>query len=227
MPHVRHGERIGFCQDCAPCHEFASYNYHRKCQRVLDAKRLLVCAIARHEACGWREWLVSVSGYSSRACKVDDAEHMCPLVEAAAVLPPADAMALVGWPIAMAHHICRLSSSSSISTERLAKGSAAGGWTALSPSAVWCHLLTPLWREKQLQRRSGSNGRSTACMNNMHLCGWTLNAKPVSSVSREADAAVVKSMVSVECKKAKSLATLARNSHIERDSQKLLFPSRL
>jgi hypothetical protein len=42
-------------------------------------------------------------------------------------------------------------------------------------------------------------------MNNMHLCGWTLNAKPVSCVSREADAAVVKSMVSAEREKAKSL----------------------
>jgi hypothetical protein len=42
-------------------------------------------------------------------------------------------------------------------------------------------------------------------MNNIHLCGWTLNAKPVSSVSREADAAVVKSIASAECKKAENL----------------------
>jgi hypothetical protein len=42
-------------------------------------------------------------------------------------------------------------------------------------------------------------------MNNIHLCGWTLNAKPVSSVSREADAAVVKSMASAERKKAENL----------------------
>lgn len=27
------------------------------------------CAIARHEALGWCAWLVSVSGYSSRACE--------------------------------------------------------------------------------------------------------------------------------------------------------------
>jgi hypothetical protein len=42
-------------------------------------------------------------------------------------------------------------------------------------------------------------------MNNIHLCGWTLNAKPVSSVSREADAAVVKSMASAERKMAENL----------------------
>jgi len=42
-------------------------------------------------------------------------------------------------------------------------------------------------------------------MNNIHLCGWTLNAKPVSSVSREADAAVVKSMPSAERKMAENL----------------------
>jgi hypothetical protein len=42
-------------------------------------------------------------------------------------------------------------------------------------------------------------------MNNIHLCGWTLNAKPVSSVSREADAAVVKSMASPERKMAENL----------------------
>jgi hypothetical protein len=91
VPHVRHGERIGFCQDCAPCHEFACYNHDRECQRALDAKRLPICAIARHEACGWREWLVSISGYSSRARKADEAKRMCRLVEAAAVLPPAPA----------------------------------------------------------------------------------------------------------------------------------------
>lgn len=132
MPHVRHGERIGFCQDWAPCHEFASCNRGRRCQRALDAKRLPVCAIARHEALGWRAWPVSVSGYSSRACKADEAERMCPLVEAAAVLPPADAMALSGRPIAMAHHISSLSSSSSIPTEKAGKKAAlqaAGRWT--------------------------------------------------------------------------------------------------
>jgi hypothetical protein len=42
-------------------------------------------------------------------------------------------------------------------------------------------------------------------MNNIHLCGWTLNAKPVSSVSREADAAVVKSIASAERKMAENL----------------------
>lgn len=132
MPHVRHGERIGFCQDWAPCHEFASCNRGRRCQRALDAKRLPVCAIARHEALGWRAWPVSVSGYSSRACNVEEAERMYPLVEAAAVLPPADAMALSGRPIAMAHHISSLSSSSSIPTEKAGKKAAlqaAGRWT--------------------------------------------------------------------------------------------------
>ena len=46
---------------------------------------------------------------------------MYPLVEAAAVLPPADAMALSGRPIAMVHHISSLSSSSSISTKKAGK----------------------------------------------------------------------------------------------------------
>lgn len=89
----------------------------------------LCYSIARHEAVGWRAWLVSVSGYSSQACK---AECMCRLVEAAAVLPPADAMALSGRPIAMAHHISSLSSSSSIPTEKAGKKAAlqaAGRWT--------------------------------------------------------------------------------------------------
>jgi hypothetical protein len=65
-------------------------------------------------------------------------------------------------------------------------------------------------------------------MNNMHVCGWTLDAKPVSSVSREADAAVVKSIASAERGEPKILPHLARNSHLlikERDSEKLLFPS--
>ena len=165
---------------------------------------LPICAIARHEACGWREWLVSISGYSSRACKADEPERMCRLVEAAAVLPPAPA-GRSRWRII------------SIASARHRRSPHKSWQKTHTLSLPWCHLLTPLWREQQLQRRSGSNGRSTACMNNMHLCGWTLDAKPVSSVSREADATVVKSMVSAECKKAKSLAKLARNSHKERD----------
>ena len=63
-------------------------------------------------------------------------------------------------------------------------------------------------------------------MNNIHLCGWTLNAKPVSSVSREADAAVVKSMPSAERKMAenlrRSLAILMMNGTAK---SYLLFPS--
>jgi hypothetical protein len=58
---------------------------------------------------------------------------MCPLVEAAAVLPPADAMALNGWPIAMAHHV--LSPQLVIvdlHSKGWQKGSAAGGWTPSS-----------------------------------------------------------------------------------------------
>ena len=65
---------------------------------------------------------------------------MYPLVEAAAVLPPADAMALSGRPIAMAHHISSLSSSSSMPTEKAGKKAAlqaAGRWTpSLSLSRV-------------------------------------------------------------------------------------------
>jgi hypothetical protein len=76
---------------------------------------------------------------------------MCPLVEAAAVLPPADAMALNGWPIAVAHHVL---SPQLVIVDLHSKGwqkrQRCGRLDAILVSAVWCHLLISLWRERQL-----------------------------------------------------------------------------
>ena len=60
-------------------------------------------------------------------------------------------------------------------------------------------------------------------MNNMHLCGWTLNAKPVSCVSREANATVANSQwLAPSFNTAKSLPC-SEFLIIERESRKLLF----